>query len=155
MKIKLLFGYELNCYLNRQYWREGIDSQKDDNSDNHIIIWDFDNANPSSIATSLEIIQKRYCLPTIYILESSIKHYHAYCFASRSLKDDIHIISDTPFVCETFLRLGMVRGYYTLRISQRSSEDFKLRETLVSDWPNEMLSNETTLSKYITYNGGK
>lgn len=155
MKVNLLFGYELNCYINRRYKRTGVCSQKFDEQDKHILLWDFDNADIDKITFDLKKIQREYYLPTIYVIESSENHYHAYCFASRTFVETINIISSTLCVCENFLRLGMIRGYYTLRISLRQGEQFKLIKKIHSEYPDEILPSEVTLSDYITYNGGR
>lgn len=154
MKVNLPLGFELNCYINRRYKRTGICSQKFDEQGKHMILWDFDDANIDDIINGLVGVQWAFLLPTIYIIESSENHYHAYCFAKRELKEIIGILSTTPNICEDYLRLGMVRGYYTLRISRRKNENFELVKVLSSEYPREMLPNEVTLSNYITYNGG-
>ena len=100
------------------------------------------------------MLQWRYALPDIYIVQSSNEHYHAYCFACRELKEVINILSSTQYICEDFLRLGMIRGYYTLRISQRNTEVFTIVKVLQSEYPDEMFPSEVTLNDYITYNRG-
>lgn len=154
MKINLLFNTELNIYFNRLYKRQGVCSQKFNEPARHITIWDFDEASYNDIVRSLKRVQRKYNMPTIYIVTSSVNHYHAYSFTSRTLKDVIHILSDTEFICDTYLRLGMVRGYYTLRISPRKNECMLLVSRLISDKPDEMLPSEVTISEYITYNKG-
>lgn len=154
MKINLPLGLELNCYINKRYRRTGICSQKFDEQNKHMLLWDFDDVGINDIINSLISIQWAFLLPDIYVIESSKNHYHAYCFAKRTLKEAINILSLTSYVCEDYLRLGMIRGYYTLRISLRQGEQFKLVKKLLSKYPDEILPDEITLSDYITYNGG-
>lgn len=154
MKIKLLMKRELTIYLDKNFECEGIHSQITNKEDRHIIMWDFDNVHLDDLRLGLKMIQNYYCLPTIYIVESSPYRYHAYCFASRSFLETISIISSTPYIDVNFIRLGVIRGYFTLRISPRNGKNNKLADTLISKYQNEAEFSELTISKYLTHNGG-
>lgn len=136
--------------------RVGVCSRLHDTPEKHMLLWDFDRSEIECITGSLRVMQLRYRLPSIYIIQSSSKgSYHAYCFASRSFREVIHILSDTPEIDLTYLRLGMVRGYYTLRITPRKNEPkFEMVEILSSPLADETDRLSMTVDEYLTSNTG-
>lgn len=137
--------------------RTGVCSQRYGEVDKHMILWDFDRSTAVEIAKTLECLMLKYNLPDIYIIQSSPKgSYHAYCFASRSFLEVLHILSDTPQVDRTYLRLGVVRGYFTLRITPRKGDTaFKLVKIITSTFSNEMDYSDMTINEYLTSNKGR
>ena len=154
MKINFPFNFQLRVYFSRLEKREGACSKIFGQEDKHIVLWDFDNSELSKIIESLNLIQLWYKLPKIYIVSSSKNRYHAYCFTARTLREVITIISATPEIDTKYLRLGMVRGYYTLRITSRKHDDFKLVETIPSFIPDEVNPLDITIDEYMTINKG-
>ena len=148
---------QLRFYMSLLEKRTGVCSQQYDNQDKHMLLWDFDYLNLDDIIESLEKVQQDYNLPSIYVIKSSPDSYHAYCFMSRSFRETINIISATTTVDMAYLRLGIVRGYFTLRITPRTGEpDFELVKILTSGFINEMLLDAMTINEYWTSNrGGK
>jgi len=146
---------QLRAYATILEKRIGICSQKDTREDKHALLIDFDNSSISTIINSLSSLQKKYKLPAIYIVASSKHSYHAYCFTARKFMEIIHILSDIPELDESYFRLGIIRGYFTLRITSRKGDKFKLVKTLVSVYPNEMLPDSLTVNEYLTSNKGK
>lgn len=155
MIITLPNNYELKIYINKQEKRVGICSDNIKNTDRHCLLWDFDNANLENIRACLKYMQKEYQLPNIYIAKSSSKNYHAYSFVSLPFLRTIHILSGTPFIDETYLRLGIVRGYFTLRISPRHNDKLEYIECLTSDYPSEMNPLDLMTNEYLTSNKGE
>ena len=160
MKINLPFNYQLRIYCSQREEREGVASKIFKEEDKHILLWDFDNIKLNielaDIMATLINMQTQYNLPTIYVVSSSPTNYHAYCFTARSFREVIHIISATPQIDVRYLRLGMIRGYYTLRISPRKNDNFQLIEILESNLPDEVNPLDVSVSKYMTINkGGK
>ena len=154
MKINFPFNLQLRLYLSCLEKRQGACSKVYKEVDKHITMWDFDNVELSVIKESLEVVQKQYKLPTIYIISSSRNRYHAYSFTARPFQEIVHILSGTSSLDVKYLRLGMVRGYYTLRISSRENDDFKLITTLESEVLPEVNPLDITVSEYMTINKG-
>lgn len=154
MIINLFNKYQARFYFSQLEKRQGICSKKFNNDDKHMLLWDFDNEKLDSIIQELLRMMIKYELPSIYILRTSISGYHAYCFASRTFREIIHILSDTRFIDMHYLRLGMVRGYYTLRYSARRDGQPKLIKILASAFENEMSPLDTTVNAYYTTNRG-
>ena len=154
MKINFPFSYQLRLYFSRLEKREGICSKVYKEDDKHILLWDFDDVRLPKIIKSLTAKQIQYKLPIIYIVTSSPKRFHAYCFASRTFREVIHIISGTPEIDTKYLRLGMIRGYYTLRISSRTTDDFILIKTLSSSVLDEVNPLDISINEYMTINKG-
>ena len=144
----------LSFYVKMLEKRVGVCSVKDTKEDSHILLWDFDNERLPVITKILFDLQLKYNLPSIYILASSANSYHAYCFTARLFREIIHILSDTSCIDMMYLRLGMVRGYYTLRISKRKADDFKLIKVLPSTYCDEMSPDRVSINEYLTTNKG-
>lgn len=134
--------------------RVGICSKKYGLDDKHMLLWDFDNTNISLLLVTLSKLQVKYELPDIYVIQSSPDKYHAYCFCARTLKEVIHILSDTQDIDMEYLRLGMIRGYYTLRITPRKYDNFELMKILSLGIKDEMKHDEMTVNQYFTLNKG-
>ena len=154
MKINFPFSYQLRLYFSRLEKREGVASIAYGTIDKHILLWDFDNTKLTVINKSLRYIQTWYKLSTIYIISSSPNRYHAYCFSTRTFKEVINILSATPEIDIKFLRLGMVRGYYTLRISPRKNDNFKIVSKLKSTIIPNIDPLAVSISSYMTINKG-
>lgn len=133
--------------------RTGVCS-KNYETDKHILLWDFDDTNFDFVELELNRLMRKYELPQIYILQSSENHYHAYCFASRTFQQVIHILSETKSLDFEYLRLGIVRGYYTLRFSDKENSKMRLMETLPSSFLEEMSMDDVTINEYFTTNIG-
>lgn len=157
MKIYLPFNFQIRIYASRQLKRVGVCSQQYDTPDRHALMWDFDGEELQPLISNLSNLQLKYNLSNIYITESSSGNYHAYCFTSRTFLEIIHILSDTPNIDMSYLRLGIIRGYFTLRITPRNNEpNFKLVKVLASAYPEEIKPEDLTVSEYLTNNkGGK
>ena len=154
MKINFPFNFQLRVYFSSLEKREGACSKIFGQEDKHIVLWDFDDSDLTTIQASLKLIQLWYQLPAIYIVSSSPNRFHAYCFTARSLREVITIISATPEIDTKYLRLGMVRGYYTLRISSREHDKFVLIEKLASYIQDEINPLDISINDYMTTNKG-
>lgn len=148
---------QIRFYVSRLEKRTGICSQKYDDLNKHCLLWDFDYSSIDNIIVSLKRLQKQYCLPAIYVIQSSPDSYHAYCLVARAFREIVNILSATLEVDMTYLRMGFVRGYFTLRITPRKNEpEFKLLRILTSSYKNEMSFDDLTVNEYLTSNkGGK
>lgn len=155
MLINLMGKYQIimNGYIrfNKVQLRHGICSNHS-TMDTHMLLWDFDKTEKYLIMRELQRIQTKYKLPTILILKSSENHYHAYCFANRSFKEVINILSDTQYIDEMYLRLGVARGYYTLRYSEKQGKPPELCVVLKSFYPIEAKPTDFTTNVYYTTN---
>lgn len=155
MKIRV-FKYNFYAYFREVEKRQGVCSQKDDKTDCHMLLWDFDKTPIGTIIIELRLAQIKYKLPSIYIVQSSKGSYHAYCFTARTFRETINVLSSTPHIDLMYLRLGIARGYHTLRFSDRNDDKIQLVEILKSSYKDEMRANEITVNTYFTTNlGGK
>ena len=97
---------------------EGMCSNLPD--DKHILMWDFDEVPLEDVKAALILVQLKYHLPPISILESKAgTNYMAYCFAAKPWREAVKIVVDTAQIDWNYLRLSVVRGYFTLRISEK------------------------------------
>lgn len=153
MIINILNKYQARFYFSKVEKRHGICSKHSEN-EKHMLLWDFDNTDLENILQDLRYLIARYALPNVYVLQTSKSGYHAYCFSARPFKEVIHILSDTNSIDMHYLRLGMVRGYYTLRFSARQDGSPKLIKILESVYPAEMSPLDMTVNEYFTTNRG-
>lgn len=118
--------------LNRKYYFgthrmtevNGVNSNLPDGK--HFLMWDFDDNDLKEVTRELIIVQAKYNLSAITILNTGRENsYHAYCFSTFDLDTVKRIIMDTRGVCWTFLMMAHRRGYFTLRFSPKAGREIK------------------------------
>lgn len=96
----------------------GVNSNLQDG--NHILMWDFDTGTEQQIYGALKWIQHEYRLPKIRTARTGKKHgYHAICLTRLPWRLVIAIIASTPLVDYNFIKYGIYRKHFTLRISPK------------------------------------
>src|SRR3989304_1031566 len=100
----------------------GVNSQLED-SIGHILMWDFDNQKLVDIEKNLRVVQTRYFLSDIHILETNHDegNYIAYCFTRTGWQRAVEIVSATAGVDWQFVRISVFRGWFTLRTGAKKS----------------------------------
>jgi len=133
MRIKYK-GWEFHAGITHSQQMVGVNSKIGDNK--HFLMWDFDNVQGYVLVNVLKVLQKKYKLPDIYILDTGTPmHYHAYCFKLVDWYDLVTILNRTPFIDKHFLQIGFLRGYYTLRITPKNLKSITLFSVLPSTVP--------------------
>lgn len=112
-------------FLFRLTWsakRTGIISEVEGGE--HILMWDFDDVPFENVWHALTLVKQKYDLSTIYLLRSSEKgdHFHALCFDEVPWPQAVIIVKDTMGVDDAFWKIGVLRGYFTLRITPKRGE---------------------------------
>lgn len=126
------FTWHLDVSLHRRQPVLGVNSILPDG--NHFLMWDFDSVRLADVVSELLSIQIDYGLPTMYILESSkVGNYHAYCLERCSWADVISIIAHTDYIDRQYFKLGIMRGYMTLRFTDKHDSVIKAVMPLTSD----------------------
>jgi len=96
----------------------GVNSELPDGE--HILMWDFDEVPLDVVMRSLSYVQHRYFLSDIHILRTKEPdNYIAYCFSSKEWRDAVEIVAATHHVDWQFLRFGVYRGHFTLRVTPK------------------------------------
>lgn len=96
----------------------GVNSYLDDGS--HILMWDFDDVPLEDIKHSLKIVQARYLLSDIYILETKQnENYCAYCFTAVDWRRAVEILAATNYLDMKYLKWCLFRGRFTLRVGSK------------------------------------
>jgi len=141
-------------HIRRTAMRHGICSRIQGTNDRHILIADFDNVSLNELVHDLESLMIEFELPDIYIVQSSPNHYHSYCFTNRCLRDVVYILYGMKYVDIDYIKLGVARGYYTLRYSRKDNDnDMKIVHMIKSPYNDvEISPNEVTLNEYYTTN---
>ncbi|MBA7556055.1 hypothetical protein ES705_48752 [subsurface metagenome] len=112
-------------------------------------MWDFDDKTLFEVIADLQKVQTRYMLSAIHIcrtkepepavtelgengLDLIVKtpatygNYIAYCFTSQDWKTAVEIVAQTHMVDWQFLRFGVYRGHFTLRVTPKNEREIKL-----------------------------
>jgi len=97
----------------------GVNSNIDREKRYHILMWDFDDVPFLCVYDALYKVQKHFKLPNIYIFLTKERGYIAYCFKKVTWREAIKIISYTDWIDLNFLKYGIYRGHFTLRISPK------------------------------------
>tara|TARA_Y100000310_G_scaffold320836_1_gene377687 strand:+ start:147 stop:617 length:471 start_codon:yes stop_codon:yes gene_type:complete len=145
--------WRLSVHFYRAHPVDGVNSETRDGQ--HVLMWDFDNTDYFKVAAVLRLAQDFYDLPPIYILESSPGGYHAYCFASQAFPQALAVVGLTPGIDKVFLAISTLRGYFTLRMSDKKGGILKLAGVLDSDIPEEVdpVRDMVSFTKYWTRKG--
>lgn len=126
----------------------GVNSKLSDGL--HLIMWDFDNVNRYEVIEILEKIQQRFKLPPVYIICSGYEsNFHAYCFDAVSWAKLLYILASTPKLDQMYFKIGVIRGYFTLRITRKQAGDFTEAHILPSNIPE--LVNPLKIKSFIEY----
>jgi len=123
MNIELrLCSWKLQFIFQRYQKVYGVNSDLDDGS--HFLMWDFDQCELSEVLDSLREVQRKFRLPNIYVIQTDRRgSYHAYCFAKKTWAEAVFILMSTRHCDQGFIKLAVLRGYITLRITPKRRKD--------------------------------
>jgi len=128
------WGVRFHIGIGRTTKVQGVNSDLGDGY--HFLMWDFDNVNEAALRRELSYIQDTFGLPDIHVLSTGLPdYYHAYCFARLKWREARAVIAATELVDRVYLTLGMMRGYFTLRFSDKRGRSISKAFTLPSDIP--------------------
>jgi hypothetical protein len=117
-------------------------------------MWDFDDTDIGAVIEALEEIKNYHCLPRIYILESNPGiSYMAYSFTSLPFNEAVAIIAQTRYEDWQHFKLSVLRGYFTLRMSEKRGYEPRLIRILESLHPEQ--ASIAQLTKFVQYETSK
>lgn len=115
---------------------KGVNSKLSDGS--HILMWDFDGVDLSHVYRALWRAQQEYQLAQIHLLGTALDgYYHAYCWQRHSWMDAVNIIGRTAHCDQVFWKIGVVRGFFTLRILPKKHRPTRPLSILASHVPED------------------
>lgn len=119
----------------------GVNSKLAD--DTHVLMWDFD-AIPwyLQVKRSLQRIAMVHQTANIYVLRSSTYGYHAYCFQRHSWPKTLQILADTSYLDPVYFKIGVIRGYFTLRIEDKKRGKLTPVDTIAGFREEDVLPDE-------------
>jgi len=107
----------------------GVNSNLEDGR--HILMWDFDGVPLEEVKEALKVVQNRYLLSDIRILETKEgENWIAYCFTALDWRRVVEIIAQTELVDWQFFRFGVYRGHFTLRVTPKGDRSIKFKTKL-------------------------
>jgi len=141
---KTIRGIRMTLSIARVTQVIGVNSMLDDGR--HILMWDFDEVSLGHVKDALRIVQTRYFLSDIHIFKTSEPdNYIAYCFTAVDWRRAVEIVAVTYYVDWQFLRFGVYRGHFTLRVSPKTLEEpkpvFRIEGMTLSDVKPEELKS--------------
>jgi len=99
----------------------------------HILMWDFDETHIEEVEIELQRVQRTYQLPTIYIMQTKKDtNFIAYCYQQTEWRKAVEIITYTQGVDWGFIKFGVFRGHFTLRVTPKHGRKIRLVRTLPS-----------------------
>jgi len=117
----------------------------------HALFWDFDNVDREEVIKIMLAVQQRWQLPPIYVLNTGLpKFWHCYCFYAVSYGLALHILAETPRLDKAFFKIGVIRGYWTLRYSKKEGRTFTTDIILPSIYYETVTPNELSILRYWT-----
>jgi len=131
----------------------GVNSKLNDKE--HILMWDFDKQDLSTIIDNLQVIQHQFELPQIFILKSSEpNNYISYCFVRLPWTQARAIVGMTDGIDEAYFKWGVFRKRFTLRVGAKLGVKPKLAFILKSRVPDQCTIEELrSWVKYETLDG--
>lgn len=103
---------------------------------NHVLAWDFDDVPYRKVAKSLRRLQRSMKLPNIYVTHSSRgNRWHALCLHRTAWRETILVALNTPEVDDQWIRGGIIRKYFTLRVGPKKGRVPKAYSILRSNVP--------------------
>lgn len=139
-------NWHLDLSLHRRQPVLGVNSKLVDG--NHFLMWDFDNGNIGEISLELKRLQLLYHLPEIIIMQSSRPgNYHAYCQWRMEWAWVVSILAQTKYLDQQYFKLGIMRGYFTLRFTDKVDSQIHFHSVLpaykdVNVWWHQMQNFE-------------
>ena len=116
----------------------------------HILLWDFDNSSKRDVALALMNVQSQYGLPEIRVSNSGkSRHWVACCFKRLRFREALQILASTPGIDVSFLKYGIYRGHWTLRITPKNQRRIKFAFRLGSNVPPDVSPYE--LKSFVHY----
>ena len=107
----------------------GVNSELEDGR--HILMWDFDEIHLADVCQELKRVQARFFLSDIHICRTKEPdNYIAYCFTACDWRRAVMIVASTDLVDWQFLRFGVYRGHFTLRVTPKGDREIKLATRL-------------------------
>ncbi len=114
------------------------------------MMWDFDNKGEDDVKNALVDVQKRFKLSRIYLLNTGLEgYYHAYCFKAHSWGDTLKILAETEGLDQVYFKIGVIRGYFTLRYTPKKKRGFQPAIILPSRYKEDVNPYEVT--SFVTY----
>jgi hypothetical protein len=126
----------------------GVDSTLKDG--NHILMWDFDTDNYEAIVKALTRVQFHYHLPHVHIATTGKGHgFHAVCLKRTPWRKAVEIICATEGVDYNFIKYGIYRNHFTLRISPKCGREIRFAGTIGGNYPEDVSIEE--LNSFVHY----
>ncbi len=134
--------------LTRSKRVKGVNSKLPDG--NHFLMFDFDDKDPGEVEVCLARLQKQFLLPRIFLINTGLPGYfHGYCFQKHSWAGTLFILATCPLLDPVFFKIGVIRGYFTLRYSKKKGRDFQAAVILPSPVKEDV--NPFELSNFVEY----
>jgi len=128
----------------------GVNSQLENGR--HVLMWDFDDVELANVVEDLKRVQIKYFLSDIHILRTKEpNNYICYCFTSQDWRRAVEIVAQCHYVDWQFLRFGVYRGHFTLRVTPKNERTPKAIYRLIGyDQPDCKPEELTSWVKYET-----
>lgn len=150
MHIRLsLKGWQFYAALSHSVKQTGVNSLLPNKK--HILMWDFDGQNSVTVVSELKRLQKKWKLSNVYIFSTGLLNYwHAYCFTACDWAIVLHILAETKGLDQSYFKIGVIRGYFTLRYHPKRNRDFGSSVVLPSKVPEDVDPFELSNLEYWT-----
>lgn len=118
----------------------------------HILMWDFDEHPLLDVMDALQYVQKLWNLPKITVFSTGKPNsYIAYCFKRHTFQQASAIIAMTPHIDWNFVKYGIYRNKFTLRVTPKNGRHIHHAVTMCSREPEDAgISDLVNWVKYET-----
>jgi hypothetical protein len=118
--------------------------------DLHVLFWDFDEQPFHLVDANLQIIQADNRLSDIYLAKSGRPgRWVAMCFKTFRFRETLQILASTPGIDLSFLKYGIYRGHWTLRLSPKHGNKITPYKVYKSRFPADV--SPYALRSFVAY----
>ena len=93
-------------------------------SGRHVLMWDFDDVSREEVERALKEARWQFDLPAVRVVQTAERGFHAYCFRDFDFPTAVSIVAGTRHVDWNFIKMSVLRGFFTLRFSEKKGRKF-------------------------------
>jgi len=137
--------------VNRTKLFYAVSSRCDEEGNEHILIWDFDNIDLNVVLKSLSKVQNYHALGDIYILQST-HGYNAFCLDKLFFNEAHNILFNTKFNDYNHTKIGYYGQSWCLKFSSDKAIIKRLIPTENYDERPQSYAHYLVFKKFYDYN---
>ena len=152
LKVDYTMRVQEGLYVqNRTILFYAVSSRCDEEGNDHVLFWDFDNVDLDIVLRSLSKVQNYHGLGDIYILQS-MHGYNAFCLDKIYFNEAYNILFNTKFNDYNHIKIGRLSESWCLKLTENKQIIKRLIPTENYDMRKQSLAHYELFKKFYDYN---